>query len=55
MESLLRPRINGEIRLWVNGEEVSGGSELRTPYRLLVPGIGRAPVEFKELRIRELP
>ena len=26
VEPLLRPGINGEVRLWVNGEEVSGGS-----------------------------
>ena len=47
--------INGEVRLWVNGEEVSGGSECdpRTGY-LCLESEG-APVEFKELRIRELP
>jgi hypothetical protein len=47
--------INGEIRLWVNGEEVSGGNdaEPRTGY-LCLESEG-APVEFKNLRIRELP
>jgi Domain of Unknown Function (DUF1080) len=47
--------INGEIRLWVNGEEVSGGNECdpRTGY-LCLESEG-APVEFKNLRIRELP
>jgi hypothetical protein len=47
--------INGEVRLWVNGEEVSGGSdcEPRTGY-LCLESEG-APVEFKNLRIRELP
>jgi hypothetical protein len=47
--------INGEIRLWVNGEEVSGGAECnpRTGY-LCLESEG-APVEFKGLRIRELP
>jgi hypothetical protein len=47
--------INGEIRLWVNGEEVSGGDhcEPRTGY-LCLEAEG-APVEFKNLRIRELP
>lgn len=47
--------INGEIRLWVNGEEVSGGAEAdpRTGY-LCLESEG-APVEFKNLRIRELP
>jgi hypothetical protein len=47
--------INGEVRLWVNGEEVSGGSgcEPRTGY-LCLESEG-APVEFRHLRIRELP
>jgi hypothetical protein len=47
--------INGEVRLWVNGEEVSGGSgcEPRTGY-LCLESEG-APVEFRQLRIRELP
>jgi hypothetical protein len=47
--------INGEIRLWVNGTEVSGGNnaEPRTGY-LCLESEG-APVEFKNLRIRELP
>ena len=47
--------INGEVRLWVNGEEVSGGEncEPRTGY-LCLESEG-APVEFKGLRIRELP
>jgi hypothetical protein len=47
--------INGEVRLWVNGEEVSGGQncEPRTGY-LCLESEG-APVEFKDIRIRELP
>jgi hypothetical protein len=47
--------INGEVRLWVNGEEVSGGNncEPRTGY-LCLESEG-SPVEFRELRIRELP
>jgi hypothetical protein len=47
--------INGEVRLWVNGEEVSGGTncEPRTGY-LCLESEG-APIEFKNLRIRELP
>lgn len=47
--------INGEVRLWVNGEEVSGGSgsEPRTGY-LCLESEG-SPVEFKNIRIRELP
>jgi hypothetical protein len=47
--------INGEVRLWVNGEEVSGGSgcEPRSGY-LCLESEG-APVEFRNIRIRELP
>jgi hypothetical protein len=47
--------IDGEVRLWVNGEEVSGGSdcEPRTGY-LCLESEG-SPIDFKELRIRELP
>lgn len=47
--------INGEVRLWVNGEEVSGGAnaEPRTGY-LALESEG-SPVEFRNLRIRELP
>lgn len=47
--------INGEVRLWVNGEEVSGGTgaEPRTGY-ICVEAEG-APIEFRNLRVRELP
>src|SRR6185436_19341093 len=47
--------INGELRLWVNGEEVSGGNgaEPRTGY-LCMEAEG-SPIEFKNIRIRELP
>jgi hypothetical protein len=47
--------INGELRLWVNGEEVSGGSgaEPRTGY-LSLEAEG-SPIEFKNIRVRELP
>jgi hypothetical protein len=47
--------INGEVRLWVNGEEVSGGNgcEPRTGY-LCLEAEG-SPVEFRSIRVRELP
>ena len=47
--------INGEVRLWVNGEEVSGGSgaEPRTGY-LCLEAEG-SPIEFRNIRVRELP
>ena len=47
--------INGEIRLWVNGEEVSGGNQCRPSSGYLCLESEGAPVEFRELRIRELP
>ena len=47
--------INGEVRLWVNGEEVSGGNHIepRTGY-LCLESEG-SPIDFKGVRIRELP
>ena len=47
--------INGEIRLWVNGEEVSGGTDCQPATGYLCLESEGAPVEFKGLRIRELP
>ena len=47
--------INGEIRLWVNGEEVSGGTECRPSEGFLCLESEGAPIEFRHLRIRELP
>jgi hypothetical protein len=47
--------INGELRLWVNGEEVSGGSGAEPPTGYLCMESEGSPVEFKNIRIRELP
>lgn len=47
--------INGEVRLWVNGEEVSGGNHCQPSTGFLCLESEGAPVEFKNLRIRELP
>jgi hypothetical protein len=47
--------VNGEIRLWVNGEEVSGGTDIRPPSGYLCLEAEGAPIDFKEIRIRELP
>jgi hypothetical protein len=47
--------INGEIRLWVNGEEVSGGTGCAPRRGFLCLESEGSPVEFKNLRIRELP
>lgn len=47
--------INGEVRLWVNGEEVSGGTDCDPSNGYLCLESEGAPVEFRNLRIRELP
>ncbi len=47
--------INGEVRLWVNGEEVSGGSHCQPATGFLCLESEGSPVDFKNLRIRELP
>jgi hypothetical protein len=47
--------INGEIRLWVNGEEVSGGKDCEPRSGYLCLESEGAPVEFREIWIRELP
>jgi hypothetical protein len=47
--------LNGEIRLWVNGEEVSGGTECRPAFGYLCLESEGAPVEFRNLRVRVLP
>jgi hypothetical protein len=47
--------INGEVRLWVNGEEVSGGSGAEPPQGYLCLESEGSPIEFKNLRIRLLP
>ncbi len=47
--------INGEIRLWVNGEEVSGGSQCEPKAGYLCLESEGSPVEFRQIRLRELP
>lgn len=47
--------INGEVRLWVNGEEVSGGTACQPCEGFLCLESEGSPLEFKNLRIRELP
>ncbi|VTS07664.1 membrane protein : Uncharacterized protein OS=Planctomyces limnophilus (strain ATCC 43296 / DSM 3776 / IFAM 1008 / 290) GN=Plim_0018 PE=4 SV=1: DUF1080 [Tuwongella immobilis] len=47
--------INGEIRLWVNGEEVSGGNGANPATGYLCLESEGSPIEFRNLRIRELP
>jgi hypothetical protein len=47
--------INGEIRLWVNGKEVSGGNECSTTSGYICLESEGAPIEFRNIRLRELP
>ncbi|MGL5098165.1 MAG: 3-keto-disaccharide hydrolase [Planctomycetia bacterium] len=47
--------VNGEVRLWVNGEEVSGGANCQPAEGYLCLESEGSPIEFKNLRIRELP
>jgi hypothetical protein len=47
--------INGEVRLWVNGKEVSGGTNCSTTTGYLCLESEGSPIEFRNLRIRELP
>lgn len=47
--------INGEVRLWVNGDEVSGGTGCEPRKGYLCLESEGSPVEFRGLRIRELP
>jgi len=47
--------VNGEVRLWVNGEEVSGGTECSPATGYLCLESEGSPIEFRGLKIRELP
>lgn len=47
--------INGEVRLWVNGEEVSGGNNCEPKMGHVCLESEGSPIEFRGLRIRELP
>lgn len=47
--------INGEVRLWVNGEEVSGGTAIEPAQGYLCLESEGSPIQFRKLRIRELP
>jgi hypothetical protein len=47
--------IQGEIRLWVNGKEVSGGRDCMPAEGFLCLESEGAPIEWKYIRLRELP
>lgn len=47
--------INGEVRLWVNGEEVSGGTDINPRSGYLCLESEGSPIDFRNIKIRELP
>ncbi|RKY18117.1 MAG: DUF1080 domain-containing protein [Planctomycetota bacterium] len=47
--------INGEVRLWVNGEEVNGGTDCSPSTGYLALEAEGALMEYRNLRLRELP
>lgn len=47
--------INGEVRLWVNGKEVSGGNNCSTRTGYICLESEGSPIEFRNIRLRELP
>lgn len=47
--------INGEVRLWVNGHEVSGGNGCDPANGFIALEAEGAPIEFRNVKIRVLP
>ena len=47
--------INGEVRLWVNGVEVNGGKQCQPATGYLALESEGSLVEYRNLRLRELP
>lgn len=47
--------INGEVRLWVNGEEVAGGNGVDNPEGYLCLESEGSPIQFRKVKVRELP
>lgn len=47
--------INGEVRLWVNGHEVSGGHQCNPATGFLCLESEGAPIDFRNIKIRLLP
>jgi hypothetical protein len=47
--------VNGEVRLWVNGEEVSGGDSIEPRTGFLCLESEGSPIDFRNIRLRELP
>ena len=47
--------INGEVRLWVNGHEVSGGTNCEPAEGPIAFEAEGAPIIYRNIKIRELP
>ncbi len=47
--------INGEVRLWVNGHEVSGGNDCQPATGFMALEAEGAPIDFRHIRVRILP
>ena len=47
--------VDGEVRLWVNGVEVSGGDSIDPAFGFLCLESEGAPVEFRNIKLRKLP
>jgi len=47
--------INSEVRLWVNGEEVSGGTNCSPGTGYMAIESEGSPIEFRNIKLRELP
>jgi hypothetical protein len=46
--------VDGEVRLWVNGEEVSGGDGIEPASGYFCLESEGAPIEFRNIRLRKL-
>ena len=46
--------VDGTIRLWVNGAQVSGGEKCEPSQGFLCLESEGSPIEFKDIKIREL-
>ena len=47
--------VDGSVRLWVNGEEVNGGSQCSPSEGYLALEAEGARMEYRDMRLRELP
>jgi len=47
--------IDGVVKLWVNGEQVSGGENCRPSAGFLCLESEGSPIDFKDIRLKEIP